>query len=359
MTAKALSRNEKLTMYGLVRFPDRNDRLLAGDLELKMSTVTAIRNRLKRQGYLRTVRIPFLERIGGELLIVTLVRLNILMPRTDLERSLREVLGGMDDVFYAVADPNHLVLFSMCRNYTDAWTDAEKGYQQLADRGVLAGLAARRQTVIFPLNQTRLLRFFDFSRILGQVYGLERSVTEPAVNVRPEAAGPRRLSRIEKRVFLGLVRHPELVDNDVARKIGVTRQSVTKIRKRLESERLLATIRVPDLQKTGLEVLALSHYEAVPGATLPARKKGIEWAAKEMPSFFHVVGQREGIVIGLAQNFTELQRHQLEASRMCLEKGYFKDEPAVTILSVPDLTVVKDFVFAPLVKRVLQMEGEK
>jgi DNA-binding MarR family transcriptional regulator len=359
MTAKALSRNEKLTMFGLVRFPDHNDRLLAGELELKMSTVTAIRNRLKRQGYLRTVRIPYLERLGGELLIVTSARLNILMPHVDLLGALREVLAGMDDVFYAVADHNNLVLLSMCRNYTDAWTDAERGYQQLADRGVLAGRLARRQTMIFPLNQTKLLRFFDFSKILGQVYGLDHTAPDPPVNVRLEAAGPRRLSRIEKRVYLGLVRHPDLVDNDISRKIGITRQSVTKIRKRLESERLLATIRVPDLQRTGLEVLAVSHYEAVPGATLSTRRKGIERVVKEMPSFFHVAGQREGIVMGLAQNFTELQRHQYKASRLYLEKGYFKDEPALTILSVPDLTVVKDFVFAPLVKRVLQMEGEK
>ncbi len=359
MTAKALSKNEMLTMFGLVRFPDYNDRMLAGEIELKMSTVTAIRNRLRRESYYKTVRIPYLERLGGELLIVTSARLNILMPREELLRALREVLSSMDDVFYAVADTNHLILFSMCRNYTDAWTDAEKGHQQLADRGVLSGRPARKQTVIFPLNQTKLLRFFDFSKVLNQVYGLDYPAPEPLVNIKLEPPKPRRLSLIEKRVYLGLVRHPDLVDNDVARKIGVTRQSVTKIRKRLESEKLLATVRVPDLLKTGWELLAMSYYEAVPGATLAARKKGIEWVVREMPSFFHVAGQREGIVMGMAESFTQLQRLQYEASRIYLERGYFKEEPTLTLLTVKDLVVVKDFVFAPLVKRVLQMEGEK
>lgn len=359
MTAEALSRNEKLTMYGLVRFPTYNDRVLAGEIKLKMSTVTAIRNRLKREGYFKTVRVPYLERLGGELLLVTVLRLNILRPRAELLSTLSEVLSSMDDVFYAFADPNHLVMFSMCRNYTDAWTDAERSQQLLTDKEVLGGRLTRRQTLIFPLNQTKLIRFFDFSKILNQLYGLDYPGTEPQVNVKLEPPQPRRLSRIEKRVYIGLVRHPDLVDNDVARKTGVTRQSVTKIRKRLESERLLATIRVPDIQKTGMEIMALSQYEAVPGATLAARKKGMEWVIKEMPAFFHVAGQREGIVIGLAGSFRELQKHQYEASRMYLERGYFKEEPTLTMMSVQDLAVVKDFTFAPLVKRVLQVEDEK
>jgi DNA-binding MarR family transcriptional regulator len=359
MNAEALSKNEMLTMYGLVRYPTYNDRVLANEIKLKMSTVTAIRNRLKREGYFRTVRVPYLERLGGELLVVTTSRLNILKPREELLRALKDIVGSIEDVFYAIADQNHLVMFSMCRNYTDAWTDAERSQQLLTDKGVLAGRTARQQTVIFPLNQTKLLRFFDFSRILTKLYGLEYFGPEPQVTVNLETPQPRRLSRIEKRVFLGLVRHPDLVDNDVAKRIGVTRQSVTKIRKRLESEGLLATVRVPDIQKTGMEILAVSRYEALPGATVAARKKGIEGVFKEAPSFFHVAGQREGMVMGLAGSFRELQKRQYEASRMYLERGYFKDEPTLTMLSVPDLSVVKDFAFAPLVKKVLQMEDEK
>jgi DNA-binding MarR family transcriptional regulator len=354
MTRKPLSANEKLVLYGLVRFPDQNDRELSGELGLKMSTVTAIRNRLRREGWFRTVRLPYLERLGGELLIVVTARLNVLMPREGLLRVLREALSGMDDVFFAAADRSHLVIFSMCRNYTDAWTDSEKGFQQLAEKGALAGAPARRETVIFPLNQTRLLRFFDFSAILGQAFGVGRPPAGPPLDLKPEPPIPRRLSRIEKRVFLGLVRFPELADNEVAVKIGVTRQSVTKIRRRFESERLLAEARLPDMRRTGLEILAVSHYETAPGATAAARRKGMEWAARELTAFFHVLGQREGMVMGLAGNFSELQRLQCEASRMYLERGYFKEEPSLLLLSVPELEVVKDFVFTPLVERVLQ-----
>jgi hypothetical protein len=42
-----------------------------------------------------------------------------------------------------------------------------------------------------------------------------------------------------------------------------------------------------------------------------------------------------------------------------MEKGYLRDEPRVLMLSVPEIAIVKDFTFAPLVKKVLGMEDEK
>jgi hypothetical protein len=93
--------------------------------------------------------------------------------------------------------------------------------------------------------------------------------------------------------------------------------------------------------------------------TLSTRKKGIEWVVREMPSFFHVAGHREGILIGVAPGYHELQQRLFEVSRMYIEKGYFKDEPALYMLSLKDLFIVKDFSFAPMVKKVLQIRDEK
>jgi len=359
MTTEELSKNEKLTLYGLVRFPGVNDRLLSDEIKLKMSTVTAIRNRLKRDGYFRTVRVPYLDRLGGELLVVTYIRLNVLKPREELLKALREVLATMDDVFFAFADLSQLITFSLCRNYTDAWTDSEKGHQLLSEKGVAGPRFSRRHTLLFPLNQTKLLRFFDFSKILNQRYGLEYPEPDVQFSLKPEKLEQRHLSRIEKRVYHGLVKYPELVDNEVARKIGVTRQSVTKIRKRFESERLLATMRIPDIQKIGAEILGIAYYESAANVTMVSRKKGMEWVVKEMPSFFHIAGHREGVLMGLAANYSDFQRRQYEVSRMYLERGYFKDEPFLATISVPDLSVVKDFTFAPVVKKVLDIKDDK
>lgn len=359
MTVETLSKNEKLTLYGLVRFPTYNDRRLSEQIKLKMSTVTAIRNRLKRDGYFKTVRVPYLERLGGELLVVAYTRLDVLKSKEDIQRILKETIGATDDVFYAFADQFGMLTFSFCRNYTDAWTDSERMHQVLAEKGALSPKYSRQQVAIFPINQTRLLKFFDFSRILREQFELD--LTEPELQTAPKTdKGPQRhLSRIEKRVYYGLIRYPELVDNSVAKKIGVTRQSVTKIRKRFESEKLMATMRIPDFQKMGAEIIAMSYFEFAPSITFGSRKKSIDWSLKELPAFFQVAGNREGMIVALERKFEDLQRQLYEAARFYLEKGYFKEELKLTSFSVKDVYLVKDFSFAPLVKKVLGIEDEK
>ena len=71
-----LNKNEKLVLYGLVKYPLFNDRELAEKIKLKMTTVTAIKNRLKKNGYYYTVRIPVLQNLGCELLMASLLSFN-------------------------------------------------------------------------------------------------------------------------------------------------------------------------------------------------------------------------------------------------------------------------------------------
>jgi DNA-binding MarR family transcriptional regulator len=358
MTMDGLSRNEKLTLWGLVRYPTFNDRRLSQEIGLKMSTVTAIRNRLKRAGFFKTVRVPFMDRLGCELLVVCYNRLNILKSRDEVMKILKDAFATTDDIFFAMADPFQMVTFSFCKNYTDAWSDVEKCHQLLSEKGALGPRSPRDHMALYSINQTKFFRFFNFAEILKRHFQLESPPSETGINLKPERQTPRLLSRIEKKVYYGLICHPEIVDNGVAKKIGVTRQSVTKIRKRFESEGILTTIRVPDFQKLGVEILALAYYEFTPGSTLANRKKGIEWVVKELPAFFHIAGNQEGMLAGVAKNFQDLQKHNYLTSKLYFEKGFFRSEPRVIMMSVKDLTVLKDFTFAPFVKRILDINEE-
>jgi len=358
MTMDELSRNEKLTLCGLVRYPTFNDRRLSQEIGLKMSTVTAIRNRLKRAGFFKTVRVPFMDRLGCELLVICYNRLNVLKGKDEAVKILKDVLATTEDIFFAMADPFQMVTFSFCKNYTDAWGDMEKCHQLLSEKGALGPRSPMDHMVLYSINQTKFFRFFNFADILRRHFELEAAPSEIGINLKPERITQRTLSRIEKKVYYGLIRHPEIVDNGVSKKIGVTRQSVTKIRKRFESEGILTTIRVPDFQMMGVEILALAYYEFTPGSTIANRKKGLEWVVRELPAFFHIAGNQEGMLAGVAKNFQDLQRHHYLTSKLYFEKGFFRSEPRVLMMSVKDLTVLKDFTFAPLVKKILDIDED-
>ena len=353
MTEEWLSKNEKITLYGLVRLPAANDRQLSGLIGLRLSTVTAIRNRLMGGCIVRPVRIPYLERAGAELLAVCFTRLNPLMPREGMARVLKEVAGGTDEMFYAFADQFGMMSFFLCRNFSDAWNATERAAALLADRGALSPDFSRQDTALFPLDQTRFLRFFDFSRLLWARFG--PGLPEPAgqPNLKAEKAAPRRMSRLEKRVYLGLTRYPALSDIGVGQRIGVSRQTVSKLRKRFLSERLLVLAQVPDFLGMGAGMISVLRQEFAPGVSMSMRRKGIEWSLRELPAFFHLASGSEGIMILLENSFEDLQRHMGEAARYTVDKGLLKKDPCIVNFAVRDIFIVKDLNFAPAVKRIL------
>ncbi|MGQ9582882.1 MAG: hypothetical protein ACUVV6_05130 [Thermoplasmatota archaeon] len=350
------SKNERVALYGLVRHPCHSDRLLSEELGLKVSTVTAIRHRLRRAGAFRTVRIPMLGRLGCELLCANHIRLNILRPRGELLRAVRSAAAQVESIFYAIADSSQLLILLLCRSYTEAWADIERIHVLLAEGDALSRPPSESRAALLPLSQMIFIRFFDFSAILHEVFGLPGAPPEPALRLRTARAERRQLSRVERRVYYGLVCHPEMVDNALARKIGVTRQSVTRIRRRLEGEGLLATARVPDIRRLRPEILVFSHFELSHHCPLSARRRALEGVAKRLPAFLHVSGDREGIIMGLAPNFTVLQKLHLEVSRLHLERGCFREEPQLTLFAVKEMSVVKDLAFAPIVGRALEIE---
>jgi hypothetical protein len=80
MSVKNLTKNEKDTLWGMVNHPTLNDRALAKKTRLKLSTVTAIRRRLREREYFWTVNIPNFSRLGFELLCVEYGSFNEAVP---------------------------------------------------------------------------------------------------------------------------------------------------------------------------------------------------------------------------------------------------------------------------------------
>ena len=74
---EGLSDNEATVLKGLCLEPWAIDRELAKALGLKMSTVTAIKNRLKRRKAYRKANIPAYNRLGYMLLSTSMTRMDI------------------------------------------------------------------------------------------------------------------------------------------------------------------------------------------------------------------------------------------------------------------------------------------
>ena len=117
-SASDLTKNEKLVLYGLVRWPSLNDRELSKKIGIKRSTVTAIRNKLKREEYFKTTTIPDLKKIGYELITVLHSNYNPLTPFLMREK-YADIVKEIFHYFFLFANDRERVIFSAARNFTE------------------------------------------------------------------------------------------------------------------------------------------------------------------------------------------------------------------------------------------------
>jgi len=348
-----LTLNEKTVLWALTKWPTANDRQLAQSIDIKMSTITAIRNRLRRANLFKAVRIPLLSRLGCELLTVSCYRLSPTKSPKDTLKELNSTLASQDSTFYAIADRFQLLTMSFHKNYTDLYISEETLRAQFHDKSLTEPESHHTVQSIFPLELTRLINIFDFSELVRKRFDLKvKSETTPTPAAK-SPPGQTTLSNIEKKVYQGLIANPDIVDNSIAKKIGVTRQSVTKIRRRLQSEGLLLTAKLPDLEALGSQIVAFAHYRLKEGANLQKRKKALAWTASELPGFFQVANDHEGVILGLARDFPDVQDHIYNTLSLYHKEGFLEGEPRIMQFAVRDLNVIKDFVFGPIVDNVL------
>lgn len=358
MALKDLSPNEKAVFHALVRHTSLNDRELSEQVGVKLSTVTAIKNRLKSRGYFMTVRVPQLQRLGCEMLSVNYAHLNASVPPQKRLEVGRSLLADFPEIYYLASDERAGFALSLNRNYSAAKQNTERFFRVYSESEFL--LSEGYEAAHFPFAQSRISTFFDGAAMLARDFGIEDAEERRAAREGMREFSTRTptvdLSRIEKKVFRGLVANPDLHDSSVAKQIDVTRQTVTKMRKSFEALGLIRTVRIPNLQMLGYEVLCLLHQRYRPSQTLEVRGTLEEPFYEKLPVVFRVAGDMEAIEILAFRSFKEHVEAMVAISRFNREQRFVAREPEALTFALRDLFPIKNHIYDRAVDRVLLPE---
>jgi DNA-binding MarR family transcriptional regulator len=358
MAPKDLSPNEKVVFHALVRHTGLNDRELSERVGVKLSTVTAIKNRLKSRGYFMTVRVPQLQRLGCEMLSVNYAHLNASVPQGKRVEVGRSLVSDFPEIFYLASDERAGFALSLNRNYSAAKQNTERFFRVYSESEFL--LPEGYEAIHFPFSQSRISTFFDGAALLARDFGIVEEVPR-----RGRGEGPREfatrspaadLSRIEKKVFRGLISNPDLHDSSVAKQIDVTRQTVTKMRRSFESLGLIRTVRVPNLQMLGYEVLSMLHQRYRPSQTLEVRGGAEEAFYEKQPVVFRAAGDMEAVELLAFHDFREHVEAMVAISRFNREQRFVAREAASMTFALKDLFPIKNHIYDRAVDRVLLPE---
>jgi len=350
-----LSYNEKLILYGLVRYPTKSDNEICNIFDLKKSTFSTIKKRLYQKGYFRSIRVPIFQHLGCELLVVAYGKLN---QQTTLNERLnisKKLWLGTPEHFYIISESNQAIILSISRNITDFEerfediTQIYKEYEFFEGHGFT--------TILFPFNLFRIFSFFDYAPFLNRFFQLNLKDEPAETNIVSEKfrceVRTKNLTKLEKRIYLELVQHPEYSDYKIADVAGCSRHTISRMKNEFFLEKMIRTTRIINLEKLGLGILAFTHSRFNPKTTLDEREDYLEKIMELQTPIFNISRRLEGVMLTPFRNYAEYQDIHGAVTRFSAREELLSEDPITMLLSIPRMATLKNHENSMLVKKVL------
>lgn len=169
------------------------------------------------------------------------------------------------------------------------------------------------------------------------------------------------LTPSEKQVLYALIRYPELSDVKVSEKTKISKYTVTSIRQRFEKKNVFKTVRIPNYQRLGCELLTVRYGDFNPLSTWEQREKIAEKLAfKYNYLFFRISTDKTNISLNVSNNYTQIKDY-IDAFERSYHKHNFFDLTIQThiFLRLNTAKIFRFFDFSTVVNERFQLgQGE-
>lgn len=343
-----LTSNEQKVLFGLVSNPELNDSELATKYHVKLSTLTSIKRRLYEKDMFYQVAVPLLNRLGSELLAIIYTQFNPVIPLEERVQKAKESIEVFDEIFYSIGEQEKGFSISLSKNYTNIGHINEVRTETFGRLGLLE--KEYPTEVVFPFLTSSIIRFFDFSRALAAVFGMKQKNRDTDEQWF-QTNGPIYLSEKEKKVYTSLVGYPNASTQQVGELVGMSRHTVSRMKKRFFDSGLLKQITVPNLKQLGFEILAFYHLQFNPGRVPVAE----DIFYLDTPSTIFLARRKfETVIISAYPNYQDYKEDKMEKIRYLKENEFIVYTPSVRKYMFDRMVFLKQFDFAPITKKILE-----
>ena len=345
-----MTEKENLTLYGLTRYPSYTDKEMSNKLGLKHSTVTSIRHRLKENGYYRTQRIPMLQNMGCEILVVIYTNFSPLIPLEERVKITGKTIEVFDEIFYSVGEQDKGFSISMSSDISTIGRINDIRTQTFGSRGLMEDQYPN--LVVFPIDISKVYRFFDFSTLLRSNFKIEAPEDEIPLEEDHWKRNEISFSNTEKKVYFQLINNPESSDSEVADLMGISRHTVSKLRREFEQDNLIRKINIPDLGKLSFDIMAFYHIKFDP-RNPPDMEKDEAKALMGSSNIFTFCRRFELIMLCAYFDYDSYKMDRTRVLQILKENRWIADHPMIRTYSLKKMIVIKDFKFVPLTKKII------
>ncbi|MBL7148074.1 MAG: PAS domain S-box protein [Nanoarchaeota archaeon] len=331
-----LTHNEKLVFYGLVKYPLLNDQQLSEKLKIKRPTITAIKNKLKRQGFYLTYVIPNFELIGCELMCI--INSKIQSGGGARIEMIKKILSSPEVVYSINTDKDFLSII-ISKNFVETKRLVDYVSSLYEESNI-----EMPNIIYFPSTMSRIISLFDYSALLKSLFDLK--IKDDII--KPLKPATRELTDNEKIILYTLTKYPNLTDSEIAAKTKISRPTVSQIKKNLINENFLKIINIPDANKLNCELLVYS--------TAKIDLKKINKQKQEIPSLiFMVNSERESSGIFIFETYTKHKIAYDKFTGLLKKEQFIIGEPTRHLFPIQQIKSQK-VDFAPLVKKIFDLK---
>ena len=344
-----LTKKEKIVLYGLVKNPHLTDKELSGKIDLKHSTVTSIRNRLKDNEYFRRLILPKLQNMGCEMLVAIYTHFSPLIPLLERVDITGKAIEVFEEIFFSIGEQDKGFSLSLSKDYATIGKINDIRTQTFGGRGLLE--EEYPNTVVFPFEISKIYRFFDFAPLLNNSFRLYMKSEDEAKSI--DFKGTENVvSDTGKNVYCMLVSYPELSDSDIGRELGISRHTVSRLRRKFEENNLIKKIILPDFVKLGFEILAFYHIRFDP-RNPPSMDEDEAASLMTDSTIFFASRRFESVMISIYKNYDDYKTNIMKITQALKENQWIAEDPIVRTYSLSTMVFIKDFKFAPFASKIV------
>ncbi len=335
----------------MVKYPNYNDRELSNKIKVKLSTLTSIKRRLQEKDYFQVLTIPLLNKMGCELLSVIHTRFNPVIPLEERVKKTKSTIEVFEEIFYSVGEQEKGFSVSLSDNYANIARINDIRTETFGKIGLLEEESP--EEVIFPFENSNIVRFFDFENVLKNIFQIENN--NKSSNDWFHDVENIELTNKEGDVYCAIVENPDLTNQEIGDKVDLSRHTVSRIKKNFYKQGLLKRLVIPDLEKLGFEILAFYHFRFNPHT--PPTKEEIEFL-DSFSTLFFAWKKFEAVIISAYPTYQAYKEDKMSKIRILRENDVISYTPLVGKYRFERMITIKNFVFAPLVKKILKTRKE-
>ncbi len=355
--------NEQKVLYGLIAFPSQKDTDICQKLGMRKSTFSTIKTRLEEQELFRRVMLPGFPRINAELFVILSARMAL--SNQDNEERL-EMLSDVFNLFredvFVIGESENLIVFSISKNFTNY----DLNLQTLRQTGIKNKIFLRTglNYQILPFETTRFERFFSYGPLINRLFNLQLDDKDADIDnlIYEEQLSKLRgsnakmiyeFSNTERKVFQGLLEHPDDSNRELAENIGVSKNTLASMKKNFLSENVIFPRVVPDLLKLGIKLLVFFFGQFDPDSTSGERQLGINKCDDQFKPILLAVKDSEFYILYAVTSFEEYHSSSTKVMTYFSEKKLIAPNYNTVIFSLPHARIIKEHEYLPLVDKLI------